>query len=272
MRLRHYPTVVAVALLVAGCGSSESQQPALEVAVRVNGEPVAIADVAKQSARTASTARQRIDAAVVRHLAAAEATRRGLSPGDDTEHASIRDEENLRDALFASMRDSLALGEDELRAHYEKTRVHYVTPQVSLRRRSFASETEARAEDLRLGAAGRIASEGSDRIGPAPVDRLPEGVMPEALTLTAPGQRVVLAREGRWWLVEQEEMHAAEQLPFEAVRPRVEQSLRMLRAQSLFHAEIDRLRREAEVAVDESALERMAPASNAPKPTQGGAR
>ncbi|MEX2206803.1 MAG: peptidylprolyl isomerase [Myxococcota bacterium] len=257
--LRHYLILLAAALPAASCGPSEPRDPEVEVVARVNGEPIAIAEDTKDAATTSDAVHARVDAAVARHLAAAEATRRGLLASDVSGPPSVRKEEKLRDALYASMRDSLELGEDELRAHYEKTRVRYLTPQVSLRRKSFAREADARAEERRLGADGRISAAGSDTIGPAPVGGLPTSVMPEALSLTAEGQRVVLTRGGRWWLVELEEIHASEPLPFEAARTRVEQSLRMLRAQSLFHAEIDRLRSEAQVAVDEAALARMAP-------------
>ncbi len=157
-----------------------------------------------------------------------------------TNSPACPDEERLRDALFASMRDSVVLADDELRAHYEQTRIRYVTRQLVLRRKPLASEAQARAEDRRLGAAGRLAADGAESIGPAPTDRLPE-----ALSFTSPGQRAAVMRDGVWSLVELEEIRAAETLPFEAVRAQVEQSLRLLRAQSEFHAEIDRLRQEA---------------------------
>ncbi|MEX2205973.1 MAG: peptidylprolyl isomerase [Myxococcota bacterium] len=144
------------------------------------------------------------------------------------------------------MRDSLVLGEDELRAHYEKTTLRYATRQIVLRRQPFASEAEARAEDRRLGAEGRIAAQDTETLGPAPVDRLPPSVTPEALSFSAPGQRAAVMRDGRWSLVELEEVREAEPLAFELVRGRVEQSLRLIRAQAEFHAEIDRLSREAE--------------------------
>lgn len=258
--MRNRALLVAVALLASGCGSSESQQSEPAVVARVNGEPIALAEDGTVSPQMPDAMRSRVDAAAARHLAAAEAIRRGLAAGDSAGPVSVREEEKLRDALYASMRDSLELGDDELRAHYEKTRVRYVTPQVSLRRKAFAGEADARNEERRLGAAGRIAADDSDEIGPAPVDGLPASVMPEALSLTAPGQRIVLTRDGRWWLVELAELHAAEPRPFEAVRARVEQSLRMLRAQSLFRAEIERLRSEAQIAIDQEALAGMTPA------------
>ncbi len=252
---RRLALVAAAGVLLSACGSGESQTSAAEVVARVNGEPIVLGDLVQAGAQTRETMRGRVDAAVARHLAAGEATRRGLSGSTPSEAPlSVREEEELRDALFASMRDSLELSEQELRDHYEKTRVRYVSPQVALRRQPFASEAEARAEDARLGREGRIAADGSERIGPAPVEDLPASVMPEALTLAAAGQRVVLVRDGRWWLVELEEALPAEPLPFEAVRARVEQSLRLLRAQAEFGAEINRLRSEAQIAVDDAAL------------------
>ncbi len=239
--------LIGVLLLSFACDSSAPKQQT--PVARVNGEPVAIAPLTAADSATPAAARRKIDLAITRHLAAGEAVRRGLTNGSPSTALSIKDEERLRDALFASMRDSLELNEPELRAHYEKTKLRYASRQVVLRRKPFASEAEARAADRQLGATGRLTGEGSETLGPAPVESLPASVLPEALSLRAPGQRAAVQREGRWALVELAEIRASESLPLESVRAQVEQSLRLIRAQAAFHAELERLRSEADIEI-----------------------
>jgi hypothetical protein len=162
--------------------------------------------------------------------------------------SEIQREERLRDAYFASLRDSLVLSDDELRAHYEKTKLRFSVRQVELRRLPFPSEAEARAADRRLGAAGRLPAE-AQKLGPAPVESLPPEVLPEALVFTSPGQRAVLQRDGHWAVVELERIDV-EPLPYETARPKVEASLRLIRAQQAYHTAIDRLRAAANVEID----------------------
>jgi hypothetical protein len=77
----------------------------------------------------------------------------------------------------------------------------------------------------------------------------------------------------RWTVVELEAYLPAAQLPFEAVRDKVEMSLRAIRSEELMRAEIDRLRAAKDVTIDEAALAAHAagnpespPAQAAPAP------
>ncbi len=185
----------------------------------------------------------------VRELAAEEARRRGLDGAPEVQAAlaRLRDEsrqredELLRDALFAEIRDGLALSEDELRAHYEQTRVRYTERRVRLRRQRFASQAEARAADDALGPEGRLDPALTEELGPLPSAALPGEVGPEALALTTPGERVLVAEGAGSALVELMDVQPAEPRSFESVRAQVEKSLRALRAQQAFRAEIERL-------------------------------
>jgi len=221
--------------------------------VRVNGQPIALEAVSSGSEAGQPSPRAKVDSAIDRHLAAEEALRRGLGKASSDAPASLRDEEQLRDALFASMRDSLALTDDELRTHYEATKTRFVRRQWRLLRKGFATEAAARAEDRRLGATGRLDAATAETIGPLPQDALPASVVPEALSFTAPGQRAAVLRAGSWSLVELEEVRT-EPLSYGAVRPQVEASLRLVRAQTEFDAELAHLRSEARIEIDPAAL------------------
>ena len=249
--MRLTPIVLPTLLLCLACNrSNHSQSSAL---ARVNGQPITIEQGPAGAPRTPAEAQANVDRAITRHLAAEEAERRGLAHDSGSTPLSVKEEERLRDTLFESMRDSVAVSDDDLRAHYEKTRLRYAVRQVVLRRKEFQSEADARAEDRRLGAEGRLPAE-SETSGPTPVDKLPGSVLPEALSFSSPGQRAAVQRGGRWALVELEEVRSADPLPFEAVRPQVEESLRLIRAQAEFSAEIEKLRREANVEIDQAAL------------------
>lgn len=238
---------VAFVLIAAAC-RREERPPVPTSPVRVDGVPIALPAIAPEAGKSPAAQEVRIEAAVVRHLAALEAERLGLGKGGAAGESQFQREERLRNAYFASLRDSIVLGEEELRAHYETTKQRFLVRQVELRRLPFASEAEARAADRRLGAAGRLPRE-AERIGPAPVESLPSEVLPEALVLTRPGQRAAVQRDGHWALVELEQVEV-EPLAYEAARPRVEASLRLIRAQQAYHAEIGRLRAAAKVDVD----------------------
>jgi len=193
------------------------------------------------------------EVARIRQLAAAEARRRGLDEVPEVEGAledirlqsesherREREEARLRDALFEEIRGGLVLSEEEVRAHYEANRVRYTERRVRLRRQGFASEAEARAAEVALGAGGRLDPEQAEEIGPLASAALASEIGPEALGLAAPGDRVRVSRDGRPALVELVEILPAEPQPLEAVRGRVERSLRALRAQRAFYEAIDR--------------------------------
>ena len=185
----------------------------------------------------------------IRELAAEEARRRGLDEAPEVQAALARlrdesrqrEEELLRDALFAEIRNGLVLSEEDLQAHYEQTRVRYTERRVRLRRQRFASQAEARAADEALGPEGRLDPALAEELDPLPSAALPGEVGPEALALTTPGERVLVAEGDGGALVELVEVQPAEPRSFESVRPQVEKSLRALRAQQAFRAEIERL-------------------------------
>ena len=92
---------------------------------------------------------------------------------------------------------------------------------------------------------------------PAPAAALPPEIVPEALRLHAPGQRIVAVRDEGATLIELVEIRRAAPRPFDAVRDEIEKSLHTIRAQESFRAEIARLRAEAGVIVDEAAVIRL---------------
>ncbi|HTO52106.1 MAG TPA: peptidyl-prolyl cis-trans isomerase [Myxococcota bacterium] len=247
MNYRSIVGLIAAVCLAVACRRPEER--AAEPVARVNGVPIALEPMAPTM--NPADARTAVDRAIDRHLAAEEAARRGLGKESNGAPRSAHDEERLRDALFASMRDSLALGDDDLRAHYEATKSSYVRRQWLLRREAFASEAAARAEDQRLGAAGRLDAARAESIGPTPPDALPASIAPEALSFAQPGQRAAVLRDGTWALVELEEIRT-EPLPFDAVRSQVTSSLRLIRAQAAFHAELARLRSQSQIEVSEA--------------------
>ena len=168
--------------------------------------------------------------------------------------AAKREEDALRNALFETIRDGIELTEDELQQHYKETEARYFERQIHLRRLAFDSEEAARAADAAIGPAGRLDPETSENLGPAIPRDLPRSILPEALHLRVPGERVVLGEGEEWALVELVEILAAVPRPIEQVRDRVEASLRTLRAQAAFHDLVERLRAEAKIEIDESVI------------------
>jgi hypothetical protein len=204
---------------------------------------------------------QRLDVIIRRKLALAEARRRGLENDpkvrgelEEIRQNSLRQEEGvLRNALFNSVRLGLTVSEEELRAQYEKTKDRYLERQWSLRTQGFASEDEARAADARLGAKGRLDPQQSEAPGPLPAEKLKGPVLVILHELKQPGDRKVVALD-RWTIVELVEYLPAAQLPFEAVREKVDLNLRAIRAEELLRAQLDQARTEMGVKVDEAAL------------------
>jgi hypothetical protein len=242
-------TPLALGLLGAavGCGAEEGSGASaagsgITEAEAVPGTPPGGGPRGPETERTRRIAR-------VRALAAAEARRRGLdeAPGIRAALEQIRlqsgsrerEESLLRDLLFDEIRGGIVLSEEEVRAHYEANGVRYTERRVRLRRQGFASEAEARAAEGALGAGGRLDPAGAEEIGPLTRAALAIEIGPEALGLAAPGDRVRISREGSHALVELVEILPAEPRPFETVRDQVEQSLRALRAQQAFRAEIE---------------------------------
>jgi len=251
--------------LSLGCGGADerTEGPSVEGPALARGPSLIVtaADLGSEG-EGGPEARRALDAAIARKVAAAEARRRGLEAAPEVKEriealrreAVRREEALLRDALYEALRDELVLSEDELRAHYEKTRVRYTEQRYHLRTLAFPSAAEARAADARLGKEGRLDPAVAAEREPAPVAALPGELAPEALRLHAPGQRIVAVRDGGATLVELVEILRGEPRSFEAVRSEVEKSLRTIRAQEAFRSEVARLRAEAGVVVDQSAV------------------
>jgi hypothetical protein len=238
----------------------------------VDGSAIEAADLAPDAEGARRDPKRQLEAVIARKLAIAEARRRNLDTEPDVaakleairRDAARSEEDVLRDALFASLRDAVALTGDELHAHYEKTKHRFAERQWRLLRQRFATEAEARAADAKLGAEGHLDAARADAIGPATAAEVAVATSPEVLRLQRPGQRATVAHGGAYELVELVELLPAVPKPFEAVRPQVEAGLRTLRAQEAFRAEIERLRAAAKIEIDAAALEvlRAAPPAN----------
>jgi hypothetical protein len=198
---------------------------------------------------------------VRRKLAIAEARRRGLQNEPKVRaaldeihrNAQVQEEGLLRNALFNSIRLGIEVSEEDLREQYENTKERYVERQWALRMQGFPNEEAALAANAALGADGRLDPQQSEATGLVPAEKLPRGVLPILHELLQPGDRKVIALD-RWTIVELEEYQPAAQLPFETVRPKVELSVRAIRAEEKLREELDRLRAEMKIEVDEAAL------------------
>ena len=222
---------------------------------------------------------QRLEVLVRRKLALVEARRRGLENDpkvrgeiEEIRQNALRQEEGvLRNALFNSIRLGLQVSEEDLRAQYEKTKDRYLERQWSLRTQSFASEDEARAADKELGANGRLDPKQSEAPGPLPAEKLTRAVLVILHELKQPGDRKIVALD-RWTIVELVEYLPAAQIPFDAVRDKVELNLRAIRAEEILGEELDKARSEIGVTIDEAALAAYAEAQRQPRPRRGGTR
>lgn len=216
--------------------------------------------------------RRQLDAVIARRLAAQEARRKGLAKTDEMQQrltaiqrqAAAQEEAVLRDALFAKLKSDLKLSDQDLRDFYEKTKIRFAIRELHLRRAAFASKADAEAAFAKLTAQGRLDPKSSEEIGPAPIEKLPPTVLPEALQLRQPGDRVLIQRGSDAAIVELLEILPAEPRPFEEVRDKVEESLRTIRAQEAFNMEMERLRAEAKVEVDQAALQSLASQPSVP--------
>jgi len=243
---------------------AEPRGSASPVVAWVEGEPIHVEDVVGRAprGRELREPRERVEEAIGRRLMVEETRRRRLdeAPGVRERIAAIRreaverEEGALRNALFDSLRSGIALTEEELRQHYQDTKARYFERRIHLRRAVFDSEEAARAADAALGPAGHLDPESSEDLGPAVPRDLPRSILPEALHLRVPGERVVVGEGGEWALVELVEIVAAAPRSFEEVRERVEASLRALKAQQEFGRVMERLRTDAEVEIDEAVL------------------
>lgn len=252
-----------------GGGGASGQAPARPVGdspvvARLNGEPIEIADLrAGFPGALRADRSQALEAAVARRLAAQEARRRGLDTADRVRaqvdalrrDAAAREEGLLRDALQASLESQISVTEDELRARYEQTKARFTERRLRLRRAVFPTAEAARAEDQKLGADGRLDPASSEEIGPLPVQKLFQAQWFGAMRLREPGQRVVVDREGKFALVELEEVLPPAPLPFEEVREQLEHEVRSQRGGEALAKLAQELRAAAHLEVDEAVLE-----------------
>lgn len=258
---------VTASILLASCEPHQveaPEEPGSPVVAQVDGEAIRVEDLVARAPRRRGQQdpRTRVEEAISDKLVVQEARRRHMdeSPRVRERIAAIRreaakrEEGVLRNALFRAVRDGIDLTEGELQQHYEETEARYFQRQIRFRRLAFDSEEAVRAADVSLGPTGRLDPEVSEDLGPAALRDLPRSVLPEALQLKAPGDRVVIGKEEEWALVELVEILPAVPQPFEQVHDRVEASLRTLRAQAAFGELVERLRTEAEIEIDESVI------------------
>jgi hypothetical protein len=251
------------------CNSSppggSSEHVVDNVVARVGPYSITVNDLSAPRGERVDIRRQ-LDAVITRRLAAQEARRRGLAKTEDIHErlvaiqrqAEAQEEAILRDALFAKMKSDLKVSEQDLRDFYEKTKIRFATRELHLRRVAFASKSEAESASAKLGPQARLDPKASEEIGPAAIEKLPLTVIPEALQLREPGDHVIVQRGDEVSIVELVQILPAEPRSFEEVRDKVEESLRTIRGQEAFTKEIERLRTDAKVEIDELALHTLA--------------
>jgi hypothetical protein len=253
--------------------SAAAADPGMQVLARIGDDVIRAYELG--GGTTPENVRRRLDFLVERKLAAMEARHRGYDTGeklrtklaDIRRNAIHREEGLLRDALYNSLRTSMVLSEDDLRAHYEAEIHRFTQRQWKLRFQRFASQAEARAADEALGADGRLDPANSESVGPLPVEKLPAEFRLLTDSLRKPGQRKLIAHAKVFTLVELEEFLPAAKVPFEEVREWVDKDLRATRATELLKAEIERMRAQVKVTIDEQALaELTAPTTEAAPP------
>ena len=233
------------------------------VVARVDGQAVTAQDLsAERPGVGAARPAAQLERVVVRKLAAAEARRRGLAEAPEIEQelerirrrAAARQEALLRDALFDLLRAEVELDEAALREHYEQSRGRYLRRELALRVWRFANRDAAERARAKLEADEGLAAPEPEVHGPAPAREFPPELARAAVGLGAPGERTLVETEAGAALVE---LTASERrvAPFDAVRDRVETSLRTLQAQEAWSELVEELRAEADLEIDEVALD-----------------
>ena len=240
-----------------------------KVVARLNGDPITIDDLRGGfPGALLVDPGPALENAVARRLVAQEARRRGLDATEDVRaqiealrrEAAAREDALLSGALPAALAQQQSISEEELRAHYERTKDRYTQPRLRLRRVAFPSAEEARAEDDRLGPDGRLDPAASEEIGPASREQLMRMQLFGLMRLQQPGQRIVVEREGSFALIELVEQLPPAPPPFEEVRERLESELRSQKAAEAFAKLSQELRAAARLEVDEAALKEEAAA------------
>lgn len=279
-----FAAAAAAAALTLACGrsgeeaKSSGSQPAApatgKVVARLDGEPIT-ADALRGAfggGLRGGDPRAALESAVVRRLVSQEARRRGLDASEEVRaqiealrrEAAAREEALLTGALQAALGKEQSIGEEELRARYERTKERYTEPRLRLRRVKFPSAEAARAEDERLGPDGRLDPAASEEIGPASREELMRMQLFGLMRLQQPGQRVVVERGGDFALLELVEVMPPAPPPFEEVRERIESELRAQKGAEAFAKLSQDLRAKAHLEVDEAALKEAAAAQLAP--------
>ncbi len=214
-----------------------------------------------ESVRSLESRRERLEAAIVSEVAAAEARRLGLADDDAISgeieqiraDAVRRERELLQNALYQAIRKEVDLSESDVEEYYEKTKRRYAERQIVVRRTRY--EDRLSASNAAIRAKDSSSASPAEQIGPLPISKLPASILPEALRLRRVGDRAVAeGDDGKWAVIELVEIDTAKPLPLEMVRDRVETSLRVRAAGDVWQAKLDALRAEAEIFVDESVL------------------
>lgn len=274
--------VAAVAVAV-GCerpaaSPAQSGAPSSDargIVARVDGSPITLDDVSGAGPRfRAGGSRAALDLAIARRLAANEARRRGLDASEAVQEqlralrseVAAREEALLGNALQRAIAEQLAVTDEELRAHYDRTKARFAVQRVRLRRKTFESAEAARAEDARLGSEGRLDAESSEEIGPASMQELLQRGVLGVMRLREPGQRVVIEREGAPALLELVELLPPEPPPFDDVREQLAVELRAQRAAEAFAKLGEELRGAAKIEIDEAAVAKMEEARSSAGP------
>jgi hypothetical protein len=241
------------------------------VVATVNGEPIAVADL-HDGMPTRSSLEERLDRAIDYALAAQEARRRALDEDPAVREAierirsqARRDEgQALREALHRALLAEVSFSESDLQRHHAETKARYFERQYRFRRMVYDTEGAALEAAVALGTAGHLDEQQAESIGPVVANDLPRDILPDALRMRTPGARAVIQGDSRWQLVELVEILPAEPQPFDAVRERVEASLRAQLAQAELVERIGQLRAEAVIDVDEAGLAAIERAAQPP--------
>ena len=125
---------------------------------RLDGEPITSNDL-RGGFGGANGGRAALENAIARRLYAQEARRRGLDAASDVRaqieavrrEAAHREDVILGSALESALAQQVAVSDDELQAHYAKTKNRYSEPRLRIRRARFPSAQAAHAADEQLG-------------------------------------------------------------------------------------------------------------------------
>lgn len=262
-RLAASPAALILCTLLSACGDDSASEPERTLA-RVGPRTITAAELVLAARPGFEESRAaRLERAIGTALLAQEARERGIADEPEVRaqlalvraRAALEEDALLAQALFERERTGAAPSEAELSAHYEQTQGRYLVRMMRLRVAKLASRAAAEALHKKLGKSGRLDPANSEAVGPTEIQRLPREVLPEVLGLHAPGDRVVAgnALEG-FSLVELVEYLPAAPRPFAEVREQVAREVSTTGALGAMEARAKELRAEAQVEIDEAAL------------------